>query len=210
MADKRSHTTHLSLIDRLQDGEGKSGWTRFLQTYEPLIFQWLRFQRVSIEDSEDIAQEVLIRINQKIPEFEHDGRPGVFRGWMHRITINVMRNFRRARATRTARDQDSFDRVLSQLQDPRSDLSREFHRQHNLYLLKRLLDDLKQSFSEQNLEMFYRYGVDEEDVESIAEEFGVAKNAVYVAKFRILRALKSRVGDVEDFLNADSIEFEET
>lgn len=192
------HTTRVSLIHRLQSG-GHSAWAELVDTYQPMVRRWLQRNSVSEHDAEDIAQEVFLRMTKGIQAFEHNGNPGAFRSWMHRVTLNVMRNFRRVRATRPLVN-DGFGHVLQQLEDPESELSCEFHRQHNLFVLQKLLAGLRHEFSDANLELFRRYCVLGEEPSKIASDLGVTKNAVYVAKFRVMKALKASVEDLDSLM----------
>jgi len=51
------------------------------------------------EDAEDIAQEVLIKLAQKLKTF---GRKSSFKTWLYRITVNTAKDFSRKVATKRA------------------------------------------------------------------------------------------------------------
>lgn len=198
------HTTRISLIEKLQ-GNGPDAWSEVSRTYGPMMHRWLRSHRVSRQDSEDISQEVLIQLTGKIEQFQHNGSPGAFRSWMRRITLNVMRNFLRARATKPMDQDEPVAKILELMEDPDSDLTHEFQRQHNLFVLQRLLDSLKSKFAAENLELFRRYCIAGEEPEDVASAMGVSKNAVYLAKFRIMRALKAAVANFDELLTTGEV-----
>ena len=141
------------------------------------------------QDAEDISQEVLIHLTGKITDFQHNGSPGAFRSWMRRITLNVMRNFLRARATKPLANDEPVVKVLEQMEDPDSDLTQEFQRQHNMFVLKRLLDSVKTKFAPENLELFRRYCIAGEDP-SVLECFCSDIRLVPVAKHRVRAAYR--------------------
>ena len=172
-----------------------------------MIQRWLYLHNIPPQDADDISQEVLLRLMQKIKEFEHNGNLGAFRSWLQRITVNVMRNFRRARSTRPMGQDEAVADLIHQIEDPNSDVSVEFQRQHNLFLIHKLLEGLQDSFSPDNLEMFRRYCIEDEDPEVIAKEFGVPKNTVYVAKFRVIRALRSSTEGLDALLEPGHFNF---
>ena len=197
-------TTRISLIERLQSS-GEAAWDEVLATYAPMIQRWLYSHQIRPQDADDISQEVLLRLMHKIQEFEHNGNLGAFRSWLQHITLNVMRNFRRARSTRPILQDEAVADLLNQVEDPNSDASQEFQRQHNLFLLHKLLEGLQGSFSADNLEMFRRYCINDEDPELIAKDFGVPKNTVYVAKFRVIRTLRAGSKDIDSLLESSGL-----
>ena len=170
-----------------------------------MIQRWLYSHQIRPQDADDISQEVLLRLMHKIQEFEHNGNLGAFRSWLQHITLNVMRNFRRARSTRPMLQDEAVADLLNQVEDPNSDASQEFQRQHNLFLLHKMLESLQDSFSADNLEMFRRYCIEGEPPELIAKDFGVPKNTVYVAKFRVIRTLRAGAKDIDSLLESSGL-----
>src|SRR5687768_5797937 len=73
--------THQSLLARAQGGDAPS-WERLVGLYGPLIREWLIRHAVSADDADDLTQDVLLTVMQKLPEFEHGGRVGSFRCWL--------------------------------------------------------------------------------------------------------------------------------
>src|SRR5205807_1741058 len=91
------NTTSFSLLHRLrQPGEQDTDWRRFVQLYTPLLFHWARKLGLSTEDAADLAQEVLILLMRKLPEFNYDPSRS-FRGWLHTVTLNKWRDHQRLR-----------------------------------------------------------------------------------------------------------------
>jgi DNA-directed RNA polymerase specialized sigma24 family protein len=72
---------------------------------------------------------------EKLPEFRHSSRPGAFRAWLRGICVNRVRMFWR---TRPASVPDS-EEALRQLEDPDSDLSRQWDREHDECVLRQAL-----------------------------------------------------------------------
>ena len=73
-----------AFVRRLQEGDADA-WQEFDEQYRPKILAYLRRMRVSAEDAEDIYQEALVKVLQRIDRFEPRGH---FDRWLRRIAVN--------------------------------------------------------------------------------------------------------------------------
>src|SRR5262245_14362049 len=120
-------TTSLTLIGRLCEPGDEQAWAQFVALYGPLLRAWVRPHCGQDSDADDIIQEVLVVVVRRLPEFAHSRRMGAFRTWLKTVAKNKLRDYLRSPARRLA---GSSDFVLVQLEDPSSELSREWDRQH--------------------------------------------------------------------------------
>src|SRR6185369_16831059 len=81
--------TSLTLLDRLQQKSDPASWQRLVDIYTPLIGRWLARSPLQSADHEDIIQEVLKIVVQKLPDFERR-REGSFRAWLRVLTANCL------------------------------------------------------------------------------------------------------------------------
>ena len=139
--------TSATLLERLNDRSDSVAWRRLVDLYTPLIHAWLRRQGVPAEDADDLTQDVLGIVVREVSGFRHNGRVGAFRTWLRTITINCLRQSWRSRRVRgqMTRSPD-LDSALDQLEDPASDLSRRWDREHDEFVLHRLLDLIEPEF----------------------------------------------------------------
>ena len=132
--------TSATLLQRLNDRSDSVAWQRLVHLYSPLIKAWLRQHSVSAGDTEDLAQDVLVVVVREVARFQHNGRVGAFRTWLRVITANCLRQSLRSRRLQLeAASPLDFAVLLDQLDDPTSDLSRRWDREHDRYVLDRLL-----------------------------------------------------------------------
>lgn len=136
--------TPISLLERLRLRPDEASWQRLVQLYTPWIQDWLRRQGLATADVEDLAQEVMVVLLRELPRFTHDLRRGAFRRWLRTITLNQLRAFWRARKRQPA--PVTLETVLAHLEDPESDLSRAWDRDHNAHVVRRLLELLEADF----------------------------------------------------------------
>jgi RNA polymerase sigma-70 factor (ECF subfamily) len=183
--------TSASLLDRLRSSAGSADWERFVSVYAPLIRGWLRRYAVHAEDIDDLVQEVLAVVLRELPGFRHNQRRGAFRCWLRTITLNRLRAFWKGRQLHAQAGGDSeVDGRLLELADPDSSLSRLWDREHDQYVLRRLLELVEPEFSPATWQAFRRLALEARRPDEVARELGTTVNAVVLARSRVLRRLR--------------------
>jgi RNA polymerase sigma-70 factor (ECF subfamily) len=131
--------TSLSLLDRLKLARpDDSDWNRLQVVYLPLIQRWLSRVPGLGDECADVAQEVLVVVFREVLRFDRQ-REGSFRAWLRQVTVNKIRNYRSKRQRRPTVGRDPADGFLEQLSDPNGDLAREWDRDHDKYVIEKLL-----------------------------------------------------------------------
>jgi RNA polymerase sigma factor (sigma-70 family) len=182
--------TSLSLLGRARTGSGND-WDRLVAVYQPLISGWLRRQGLPHHAIEELTQDVLLTVFRELGSFAHPGKPGAFRGWLRVITVNRARAYWRADKVRPAAMGGSdFHSILEQLEDPESELSRQWDQDHDRHVITRLLELLEGEFTPGTLRAFRRHVFDGAAAEAVATELDMTVGAVYVAKSRVLARLR--------------------
>ncbi len=183
--------TSATLLERLNDRSDSVAWRRLVDLYSPLINGWLRRQGVVAEDAEDLTQEVLEVVVREVSGFRHNGRVGAFRTWLRTIAINCLRQALRSRRLRVqAAGSPDIVAMLDQFEDPASEVSRRWDREHDQYVLQRLFALIEPDFRPATWQAFRRQVIDEVSPEAVAAELGLSVNAVLIAKSRVLSRLR--------------------
>jgi len=178
--------TSATLLQRLLNHGDVAAWTRLTQLYAPLIRASLGRHLPQAADVDDLAQEVFTVVVEKLPEFRHSGQPGAFRAWLRGICVNRVRMFWRTRPA-TIPDPEA---ALRQLEDPDSDLSRQWDREHDEFVFRQALELIEGEFKPATWQAFRRLALDNAEPEVVAAELGLTVNAVFIAKSRVLRRLR--------------------
>jgi RNA polymerase sigma-70 factor (ECF subfamily) len=181
--------TSLTLLDRLRQPD-EDAWRRFVGLYGPLLQTWLRRHGLQPADRDDLSQHVLTVVVRKLPDFRHNGRPGAFRAWLRTITARALRDFWAAQAPAAA--------LLDQLDDPASDLSRQWDRDHDRHVLGRLCDLVAADFHPTTWQAFRLVALDGVAPDQAANQLGVTVNAVFIAKSRVLARLRQEGRELLD------------
>jgi RNA polymerase sigma-70 factor (ECF subfamily) len=187
--------TSATLLERLKDASDAEAWNRLVALYSPLIRVWAERLNVRGADADDLVQEVMAVVVRRFPEFVHPEKPGAFRGWLRAIAANCARTMWRSRKVNpTAPGGTDFGSYLARLEDPTDDFARDWEREHDLHVTRRLLDRIKPDFEKRTWEMFARFVLDGLSAEEVAAELDASPNAVYIAKSRVMARLREEAG----------------
>jgi len=191
--------TSAALLFRLNDPSDSVAWQRLVDLYSPLISSWLSRHGLSATDAEDLSQEVLAIVIREGPRFRHNGRVGAFRTWLRTIALNCLRQYWRSRRVRPeSAGLPDIALLLDQLEDPSSDLNRRWDREHDEFVLHRLLELLKPEFEATTWQAFRRQVIDGAPARAVAAELSMTVNAVLIAKSRVLSRLRHNAEGLVD------------
>lgn len=191
--------TSISLLDRARDQTGPDSWDRLASIYGPLLRTWMRRYDLQDSDIDDLVQEVLLTIARELPAFEHSGRIGAFRSWIRTILAHRLQNHWRSRRYRpAAKGGSSLLDELRALEDANSQVSQIWDDEHDRHVLSKLLTSLRGRFQENTWQAFERQMLNGESPSAVAAALSMPIHLVYVAKSRVLNALRSEAAGLVD------------
>lgn len=191
-------TSHSLLAQVCITGDAVA-WERLAQIYSPLLSGWMRNMGVQPADTDDLVQDVLLVLSRELKNFVHNGRPGAFRNWLRRILVNRVRDFWRAREYRPSVVGGSdWAASLESLADDNSATSREWDLEHDRCVIERLLIQIRPRFAASTWEAFHRQVFQSQRADQVATELGMPISSVYVARSRILNALRKEAAGLVD------------
>jgi len=113
--------------------------------------------------------------------------------------VNRLRDYFKAGTHRPLAIGDSnFVETLDRLEDPQSDLTRDWDQEHDRHVLHRLMELLQPEFKRATWEAFRRHVLEGAGAEAVASELGVSVNAVLIAKSRVLQRLREEMKGLVD------------
>jgi RNA polymerase sigma-70 factor (ECF subfamily) len=179
-----------SLLLRAQSGE-ENAWQDLTALYRPLILALLNRQGVPARDLEDLCQDIFVSLVRHLPTFQHSGNRGAFRGWLRAIVCSrTIDYWRSTDPGGQATGGSGVTAALQQLEDPASDLNRQWDAEHDRYVLRCVLDLVEEEFEPRTLQAFRRLALEGATGAEAAQELGLSVAAVYVAKSRVLQRLR--------------------
>src|SRR5262252_3336503 len=96
-------STRSTLLARLRhEPANQAAWREFVEHYEQHIYRWCRQWQLQDADAEDVTQNILVKLIQKMRTFAYDPSRS-FRGWLKTVAYRAWKDFevsrRHARST---------------------------------------------------------------------------------------------------------------
>lgn len=187
----RMHTTPPTLLERLRQPGADDAWARFVELYTPLLYAWARRVGLCGQDAEDLVQDVMTTLVQKLPEFTYDPQKS-FRAWLRTILLNKWRNRRRQPPAAPLGGEGG---TLLDATDSLAELEDAEYRQ---YLVGRALSLIKSEFPDDIWKIYQEYVIGDRSAADVAREHGITVNAVYLTKSRVLARLRHELAGLMD------------
>ena len=196
--------TRASMLEQMKDPTAQSAWEEFYQTYWAVIVRYAQKQGLDEAAAQDVLQETMVTLMEVLPHFNYDPQRGKFRNFL--LTI-VHRKAQAARRRVAARVHVPFDeatheggvapaQVLVDEQSPRPSATFEKQWRESIQeeALRRVRND--PSVQGRTWDVFRAYVIKQRPALEVARKFGIAENAVYQIKSRILRRLRAEVNQL--------------
>ena len=190
-------TTRASLLRRLRDPGDHDAWVEFVSLYEPVIYRVLR--RTGLQDADvlEVLQELFLAVNRNIGRWEHGVEHGSFRGWLRRVTRNMVVSWVRRQKRQVTTSSLNLDALLESppvADGPETD---EFDRELRRALFHLASEQVQTEVRPQTWQAFWEVAVSGTSVAEAAIKLGMTAGAVRVAKCRIIARLREVVAEME-------------
>ncbi len=186
-----STLTSLTLIQKLQEPGNEEAWVRLCERYRPILLAVIRRSGAPEAEHDDVAQETLAVILDKFRRGEYDRSKGRLKSWLAGIALNKIREFRRRRRRQSERTVESGSATgfWDRIPDTR-ELIDVFEHEWQAGLLGEALRQVRLQVDAKTFEAFKLYAIDGREPEDVAAHLGMAREAVYNAKSRVLARLR--------------------
>jgi RNA polymerase sigma factor (sigma-70 family) len=181
-------TTQASLLVRLGDAADAPAWGQFVDLYAPPVFACARRHGLQDADAADVTQDVLRAVHGAFRRGGYDADRGRFRPWLFTVVRNKLRDFRSRR-----RPTPLLDDLPANGGDPAAEFDRECERQ----LFAWAAEQVRERVQPATWQAFWRTAVDGASGKAVAAELGLSVAAVYLAKGRVMTALREVVQSLE-------------
>lgn len=191
-------TTRITLLQRLhQNPADQLSWAEFVRVYAPAIRGWLAHWGLQEADAQDVAQNVLLRLTAKLPQFKYDPSKS-FRGWLKTLTHHAWHDFvtEGGYRTRASGDTSILDRLNSVA--ARVDLEARVEATFDKELLEMALDRARARVRADTWSAFKLAALEGAAPQEVAERLGMRVSQVYLAKHRVQKIVQEEIRALED------------
>jgi RNA polymerase sigma-70 factor (ECF subfamily) len=197
MADAPLPTTRVTLLTQLrQDPCDQAGWDEFVERYGRHIYRWCRQWKLQDADAEDVTQDILMKLSQKLRAFVYDPSRS-FRGWLKTVTHNAWRDFLGRRRQPLPAGGDSQVEELMLTVEAREDLARKLEEVFDLELLEAAKLRVRLRVAPQTWEAFRLVALESLPAAEAADRVRLQVAMVYVAKSKVQKMLREEIRKLE-------------
>jgi RNA polymerase sigma-70 factor (ECF subfamily) len=194
-----SPTTRASLLLRLSDSQDHEAWVEFVSLYEPAAYRLLRRHGLQDADAREVMQELFMAVGRSIDRWDPTKERGSFRGWLRRVTRNLVINWLKQRDRRViAIGGSDLQAMLDMQPADAGPESAEFEMELRRALFQRAAEQVRREVQPATWQAFWETGVIGTSPMDAAKVLRMSAGAIRVAKCRVLARLQAVVKGMED------------
>ena len=180
--------TRASLILRLKNPSDMQAWQEFVEIYQPIVRSLASRKGLQKADADDVTQEVLVRVAKHIENWHSKPASSSFRAWLATITRNQTVQFFRERGRRPATG------VPAELEGRMDqELEKDFDLEQNRQLFAWAARRVQRQFKDKTWKAFWLTAVAQNSIAEAAALLNTTVAQIYVARSRVMKALKNEV-----------------
>jgi RNA polymerase sigma factor (sigma-70 family) len=190
--------TRRSLLSRLRSWDDQDSWRDFFDTYWRLIYSVAVKAGLRDVDAQDVVQEAILSVAERMPGFKYDPSVGSFKSWLmliirRRIADHLRQEYAGARASNGEPADDLAELPDDSLQRLEAIWEEEWRNQ----IRQAAIDKVKRRVKPEQFQMFDFYVLQQLPVREVAQSLGVSLMQVYLARHRIGNLLKEEMAHLE-------------
>src|SRR5580765_7582019 len=188
--------TRMSLLTQLQRDSSDQAWDEFVERYGRHIYRWCRQWNLQDADAEDVTQDILLKLSQKLRTFRYDPSRS-FRGWLKTVTHHAWRDFEDGRRHAQPTAGDSQVQALMLTVKARDDLVQKLEEAFDVELLEAAKVRVRLRVAPHTWEAFRLVALEGMAAAKVANTVQMQVAMVYVAKSKVQRMLQEEIRKLE-------------
>ena len=182
--------TTTQVLEELKMSNDTLVWTRFRDHFYFVVINFAKTLGLSETDAEDAAQETILAFIKAFRDGKYNREKGQLSHWLFGVARRVILNFRK----RLPREHFIVDNTSgTSFWDMVADENAVQHTwdtewQH--MMLERCLQQARRELDQKVFKAFELYAISQKPVEEVSQTLSMSRNAVYIAKSRVLSKLR--------------------
>src|SRR4051794_14003852 len=190
-------TTSPTLLARLRnDPSNAAAWDEFVEHYGRHIYRWCRQWGLQVADSEDVTQEILLKLGRKLRDFAYDPDSS-FRGWLKTVAHHAWRDFVDERKGTRAFAGGQISDLLESV-EAREDLIHKLEEAFDHELLETAKIQVRLRVAPHTWEAFQLVAIEGRPAAEVAANLHMQIAMVYVAKSKVQKMLQEEIQKLEE------------
>jgi RNA polymerase sigma-70 factor (ECF subfamily) len=189
--------TSATLLARLRNGPAdQAAWVEFTDRYGRKIYAWCRQWNLQEADAEDVTQNVLLKLAEKMQTFDYD-RERSFRAWLKTVTRNAWSDFWSARKAVVAAGGSQVLELLSTV-EAREDLVERLNDEFDRELLDEASARVQQRVTPRTWQAFELTAVQGKSGAEAAAALDMKVATVFVARSKVQKMLQEEIRKLDE------------
>lgn len=188
--------TSASLLARLRAAPAdQAAWAEFVDRYGRKVLGWCRHWGLQDADAQDVTQDVLVRLAEKMRGFAYDPSRR-FRAWLKTLTRHALSDFCDARGRAAAGGSQAVEMLHAV--EAREDLVRRLEDEFDRELLEEAVARVRTRVNPKTWRVFELTAQEGRSGAEVAAELGMTVAAVFVARSRVQKLLQDEVRRLDE------------
>jgi RNA polymerase sigma-70 factor (ECF subfamily) len=197
MGEPHDSGTRITLLGRLRrDPSNAEAWGEFVEHYGSKIYGWCRKWNLQEADAQDVTQNVLLKLAQKLREFTYDPSRS-FRAWLKTLTHHAWSDFLESRHRAGLGSGDSSVGDMLQSVEARDDLVKHLEAEFDREILEEAMVRVRLRVAPQTWSAFALTALEGLSGAEAAERIPMQVGQVFVAKRRVQKMLQEEVAKLD-------------
>ena len=183
--------TSASLLARLREAPAdQTAWAAFVDRYGRKVYGWCRHWGLQEADAQDVTQDVLVRLAEKMRGFAYDPSRS-FRAWLKTLARHALSDFCDARGRAAAGGSQAVE--LLHAVEAREDLLLRLEGEFDQEVYEEALARVQSRVTPKTWRAFELTAREGRSGAEVAAELGMNVAAVFVARGRVQKMLQDEV-----------------
>ena len=174
--------TRETLIIRVKNQYDENAWQEFVEIYRRYTYVVIRRLGVDVDPAEELTQNILLKLWEKLPDYKYDPKVARFRTWLSRVIHNTVLNFRRQASRQPAIVE------LNDVHPINSETEKMMEKEWETYLTNLAMERVEGKFSGKAISVF-NMSMEGKSAAEISDSLEIEENSVYRLKNRVKNQL---------------------
>lgn len=182
--------TTTQVLEELRASNDAPAWQRFHDHFHIVVVKFAKHLGLSTIDAEDAAQETMLAFVKAFKDGKYDREKGRLSDWLFGVAKRVILNFRRRQPLeQLMADKTTGTSFWDIVQDDHS-IKQSWEIEWRRMVLTKCLEQTRKEIDAKIFKAFELYALLELPVDKVAEQLKMSRNAIYIAKSRVLSRLR--------------------
>ncbi len=182
--------TTTQVLEELKISNDSAVWNKFTDSFRPVVINFAKKLGLSNDDAEDAAQETMLVFVKAFRDGKYNREKGRLRDWLFGVARRVTLNLRKNKPLeQLIADKSTGTSYWDLIEDDRN-LKLSWETEWRQMVLTNCLEQARKEFDSKIFKAFELYAIEQKAIDEVTRNLEMSRNAVYIAKSRVLSRLR--------------------